>query len=427
MIRVLVAATIVVLAAPAHAQSQRYPAEPPDPDRDAELHSRLWEDALHPGRSPYQQLVREARVLAEERSTDATADALAKLDRAIALLPKAPDAYVVRGEIELRLARFDKCADDLAAAEEHAPADASAIDRAARRLELGVCQGRAGRFADAERTLVGATSGPQPRATAWMRLGEVRIAMGKLDEAIGALDTALEVCSSSCDAPLAYIELLLAAAHDRARRPGDADAHAKRASGLDRTFAVIVAPQYPLLGPDEQDYLLGLAHQYEVTAYGSGRPEYALVHFRRYLKQAPDSPWRRRAEEHLRELGAYDYPQSVEKRAGNAAIDVDAARAFVAKPMPAMRACLAKLPTTVMEVTVTRDGPRTPDSVRDRPRFRTPPAGVGVRDILELDSVGRAEIDAAVRCIQPIAEKMAMPTPKDKDTYYIAAFMVVSP
>ena len=45
---------------------------------------------------------------------------------------------------------------------------------------------------------------------------------------------------------------------------------------------------------------------------------------------------------------------SLDRRTGNATLDLDAARAVVKKAMPAMRACLAQLPTVVFEVAVTR-------------------------------------------------------------------------
>jgi tetratricopeptide (TPR) repeat protein len=412
---------LVAMAAPAFAQSRRYPPEPPDPDRDAEEHSKLWEDALSPGRTPYQALVTDSKHLADLKTADATKDALAKLDKAVALLPREPDAYAARGELYLAQKQWDKCADDFQAAEDRSPPDdGKTPERTQRRVSLGICQARAGRFADAERTLVGASATTNARASTWLRLGEVRIAMGKLEEAVGALDTALEMCSAGCDAPVGLVHFLLASAYDRGRRPGDASGQIDEGSKWDRSFGSIQAPTYPLLGPGEPDYLLGLAHRYEPTP----RLEYALVHFRRFLKMAPDSPWRRRAEEHVRELSALDLPLAVERRAGTTTPDLDAARAAVVKVMPQMRACLAKLPTTVLEVQITRDGPHTPDSVRDRPRFRTPPAGASVRDSYEPDIVVRADVDAAVRCVQPLAERIAMPAVKDRDTYYIVAFLV---
>jgi tetratricopeptide (TPR) repeat protein len=413
---------VALLAAPAWAQSHRYPPQPVDPDRDAETHSKLWEDALAPGKSPYQTLVREAKLLDDEHTSEASVEAIKKLDRAVELLPKDPDAYALRGDVELWQKRWAQCADDLDAAEQHSPPDdGNTPERTARRVSLGICQARAGRLADAERTLVGATGSTTNRATTWLRLGEVRIAMGKLDEAIGALDTALEMCTSGCDAPMGLAHFLLATAYDRARRPGDAERQISDGAQFDRMFGQVLSPQYPLIGIGEADYMMGLAHRYEPTP----RIENAIIHFRRFLRVAGDSPWKRRAEEHLRELTALDLPLAVDRRAGTATLDVDAARLNVVKVMPQMRACMAKVPTTILEVEVTRDGPRTPDTVRDRPRFRMPPPGVSIRDTLELDSTPRADIDAAIHCVQPIAEKMAMPAIKDRDTYYKATFVVV--
>jgi tetratricopeptide (TPR) repeat protein len=420
--RALAVAALVALATPAWAQSKRYPPRLPDPDRDAEQRSKLWEDALAPGKNPYQALVRGAKPLADEHTPDGAKAALDKLDRAVALLPKEPDAYALRGEVEIWQRQWDKCADDFGAAEEHSkPDDGTTPERTARRVSLGVCQSRAGRYAEAERTFVGTTANSGGRASTWLRLGEVRIAMGKLDEAVGALDTALEMCTSGCDAPLGLVHFMLAVAYDRERRPGDAEHEILAGAQFDRSFGQIQAPQYPLLGAGEADYLQGLAHRYEPTP----RIEQALVYFRRFLHAAPDSPWKRRAEEHMRELSALDLPLTVDKRAGSAMPDLDAARVSVAKAMPAMRTCLAKLPTTVVEVEITRDGPHTPDTVRDQPRFRTPPPGVSVRDTVELDTTPRDDINAAIRCVQPIAEKIPMPPAKDRDTYYKAVFLVV--
>jgi len=414
-------AILVMLSATAFAQSKRYPPVPPDPDRDAEQHSKLWEDALAPGRGEYQELVHSAKLLGDTHTADGAKEAVAKLERAITLLPKEPDAYATRGEIYLWEKKWDACADDFAAAEQYSPPDDGASpDRTSRKVTLGICQARAGRYSESERTLVAATAGTTGRATTWMRLGETRIALGKLDEAIGALDTALEMCTGACDAQVGFVHYLLALAYDRERRTGAAAEHVSLGSNFDRTFATIQAPQYALLGAGEMDYLLGLAHRYESTPH----LEYALAHFRRFGRLQPDSPWKKRADEHARELSALDLPTAIDRRAGTAVPDLDAARTIVAKAMPAMRACMAKLPTTVIEVQVTRDGPHAPIA-RDRAQFHVPPDGVSVRDTLELDVTPRVDVESAIRCVQNLAERIALPAPKERDTYYMATFLVV--
>jgi type IV pilus assembly protein PilF len=409
---------IVLAAAPAFAQSTRYPPEPKDPDRDAEHHSKVWEEALDPGRTPYDLIVRDARQLSASGSQRDTQQAVDQLAKAVELMPKRPEAYALRGRLELLLKQWTPCADDLAAAEEHTPPDETS-DRAQQLLDLGACQARAGRYADAERTLARAASTGSGHAEPWMRLGEVRIAMGKLDEAIGALETALEMP----DVQQGFTRYLLATAFDRARLPGDAEAQMREGAIHERNFGAIETPGLPLLGPGEHEYMMGLAYRYALP-----RPEYALLYFRRFLAIAPDSPWRRRAEEHAHELSTLDLPQTIERRRGSANIDLEAARQGLVKIMPQLRACMAKLPTTALEVEVTRDGPRTPLTDRDHARFAMPQPGVVVAEQNSLvDTPPRDAIAAAQKCIEPIVDRVALPVPKERDTFYVIAFLVIAP
>jgi hypothetical protein len=134
-------------------------------------------------------------------------------------------------------------------------------------------------------------------------------------------------------------------------------------------------------------------------------------------------------------------PEAVERRpGGSAAVDLDAARVIVRKQMGAMRACMAKAPNQVIEVKITKSGPRStaPKPVKQDPftrsRYRPPPPpapppdGVSVVASSEVSlEVPRADIDAAARCIDPIATKLAMPAVKEKDSWYQVSFLVVGP
>jgi hypothetical protein len=91
--------------------------------------------------------------------------------------------------------------------------------------------------------------------------------------------------------------------------------------------------------------------------------------------------------------------------------------------MPQMRGCLAKLPTAVVEVEISRAGPRTSSTDRMRPRFFTPPDGVTVRRAI--GEVTEQALDAVDRCLQPLAARIVLPAIKERDTYYKAAFYVV--
>ncbi len=406
----------MVAGSSAHAQSTRYPADPADADRDAEGHSHVWDSALDPERRPYEELIRTARHLLDDHSRDSATAAIDKLDDAIRRLPNDPRAYALRGEANLTLRQFTPCADDLAFADDHATSTAPSPERDRLQLSLGICQSRAGRLADAERTLAHAVV-TAPRGDQWMRLGEVRIALGKLDEAIDALNAARD----AGDGQQAMIEWLVATAYDRARRTGEADEHAAIAARYDQTFTTIINTPYPLLGPGEVDYLMGLAYR----ANPNPTPEYALLYFRHFLKLAPDSPWRRRAGEHLRDLSSLDWPQTIRRNPiGGALLDVPAAQLVVRKAMPALRACLAKIPGSVYTVTITRDGPHSPETARDRPHYTMPPEGVKVEASVNLDAVPAAADDAVKKCVGPLGEHLALPPVKERaDTWYTVWFL----
>ncbi|MGE0871981.1 MAG: hypothetical protein AB7P03_25710 [Kofleriaceae bacterium] len=417
---------VVLAAHSAAAQSRRYPPEPVDRDRETEQQSTLWEHATNPRRTPYDQLLAEARDIGGQ-TTDQRKAAIAKLDEAILLMPNEPTAYRMRGEAHLLLQHWASCANDLEAAADRTGAT-SVADRKLigdHRRKLGLCLARAGRLSDAERVLADAAATEtsyQPRSELLMRLGETRIAMGKLDEAIASLTAALEIT----EAPMQpMIRWQLAAAYDRARRPAEAMTEARRAAEYDRNFSTLTAPTVAMIGDGEAEYLLGLAH----AASEPARPEYALVYFRQFLKLAPNSPWRKRAEDHVRELRSSELPESLDRRGGAATLDLDAARAMIRRQIPAMRGCLAKLPSVAIEITITRSGPRSmrPGRGGRRVMFALPPEGVAVVPQLNLDNTNRAELDAAIRCIEPAANRIALPAIKERDQFYKIAFTVVSP
>src|ERR1044071_2777849 len=109
--------------APAWAQSRRYPPDPVDKDAEQATKSDLWNAAITPERQPYQTLVRAATELLGQRTPAASLEALAKLDQAIKLLPREPEAYRLRGETELDRRDWARCAADLAAADAYTQRD----------------------------------------------------------------------------------------------------------------------------------------------------------------------------------------------------------------------------------------------------------------------------------------------------------------
>jgi tetratricopeptide (TPR) repeat protein len=405
-------------SAPAMAQSKKYPPVAPDKDAQAEKHSALWDGAAHPDKGPYDILVRDAKRLTE--SGDAKG-ALEKLDLAIAKLPKEPEAHQARGYLFMQQKQWAKCAEDLRLAEETQPKTTDVNARTRLRIDLGVCQARAGFYAAAETTFVHASSnGPAYKGEMLMRLGETRIAMGKLDEAIDALAAALEQTDSTNE----MTRWLITLAYDRARKPSEAQQYALDAKRYDQSLSLISSPRMPMLGQGDTEYMYGVAYLYAMP-----RPEYALLYFRRYLSVAGDSPWKKRAEEHIKEISSMALPaRDSVTMSGSSATDINVIRDALGKSMGPLRQCVAKMPSSAFQLTITRVGPRTSDTARDRPIYRVPPPEVRASNVLNLDGRGaEPDVTAANRCLESIANRIALPQPKDRDTFYRVSFIIVSP
>ncbi|MDQ3334022.1 MAG: hypothetical protein M4D80_02595 [Myxococcota bacterium] len=406
---------IILFAQSAWAQSKKYPAQPVDKDEEEAQKSTLWDQATNPSQVPYQALVKDATKLLAENRPDAARDAIKKLDEAVPLLPNNAEAYRLRGDAYMTLQDWPKCAADYDAAWTRMMRDVDAKNTHELRRRLGLCQARDGKLADAERTLAETAATGVNSVEIWMRLGEVRIAMGKLEGAIAALEASLQQTDM---AGHALVRWLLAGAYDRARQPSEARRAAIDALSADRSMSTLKTPSLPLLGAAEESYLLGLAFE----AHDPPRPEQALIQFRRFVKLAGDSPWKKRAEDHVRELRTARLPDIVERLTGNAPYEEAAMRELVRRGMPAMRACLAKMPYLVLKVKVTKTGPKGPDGAR----WRAPPEGVSVEPD-EMYETTAAEKDTAIRCVEPLAMKLPMPKPKERETYYSLVFRVVGP
>ena len=250
-----------------------------------------------------------------------------------------------------------------------------------------------------------------------MRLGEVRIAMGKLDEAIAALRSAADTTEPAAQA---MIHFLLAVAYDRARRPADALVEAGEGMKLDRPLATLQNPT----GPTARRRRARL-HARPGVQRGAGTAG-VLARVLPPVRR-PRRPTARGASAPTSTSTTSRPPSCPDaiSRSGTAPFDLDAARAAARRAMPAMRACLARLPSVVIEVEISRAGPRTPPTDRVRPRFFTPPDGVTVRRAV--GEMSDKELDAVDRCLQPLATRLALPPVKERDTYYKAAFHVVGP
>lgn len=441
----LVLAMAALVSSTALAQSKRYPTEPVDKDKEKDERSALWENATNPSVKPYARKIAEAKAALAERTDDQRLLAVAKLGEAIQLVPEDPLAYTLRGETHMELRDWPKCADDLQLAMDKATNDDVDLKvQTEQRRKLGLCLARAGRLADAERVLAEAAASGASTGEMLMRLGEVRIAMGKLEAAITALTAATDATDTTA---YALTRWLLMAAYDRARRPADAIAVARVARQYDRELNSLMSPNVPLIGTGEREYLLALAAEYSRAEADPAEPEKAMLYFRRFLKLAPDSPWRKRAEEHLRDLKTTTLPEAIGRKLGDAAFDLEAARTVVRKQMPALRVCLAKAPNVIFNVTITKSGPKQavvapkpiktlrplPSPYSRYPSYRPytprpvlpPPDGVAIQPYLDSEPTSRADKDAAMRCIEPILTKLPFAPIKEPNKYVQFAFALI--
>lgn len=367
--RALVLAALAALtatAAPAAAQSKRYPRPPVDHEAAAEARSDFWEEVVRPGARRYEDLLAKATDTMRNVNNDTTRSR-EYLVEATALRPDLVDAWGYLGVAAERQRDWSACAAAygrafridprwrparLAAKHDTSP---QAKNRANRPLELGwaMCLSRAGDLARAATAVEAVVARGEATPEAWLRLGEVYMAEGRLAEAITALDQARN------DPPLrGYARWLLAVAHDRARRPAEAEAAAAEAGDVENATRGPI----PFVPAADVHYVRAFAAR--------NAPERALALYRTYLALAPaDSPWRARAEEHLEALANLDLAARVdiEGTADRATVERAARNA-----MPALRACVATVPTAVVQLRITQVGP--PGKPPRPPRFEPPRA-----------------------------------------------------
>ncbi|HET9992896.1 MAG TPA: hypothetical protein VFQ65_30380, partial [Kofleriaceae bacterium] len=130
--------------------------------------------------------------------------------------------------------------------------------------------------------------------------------------------------------------------------------------------------------------------------------------------------------EHVKELSALPLPLSLPRTAQSTAlVDTNAYLPIVQKAMPGLRACVAKLPGEAFSVTIVKAGPR--ETGATKPHYAVPGSSVKVQPNVELEPIAQAAEDAAARCLAPLAERIALPPPKERDTYYQVSFSVVAP
>jgi tetratricopeptide (TPR) repeat protein len=423
------AATATAIAGPG---STRYPPEPFDADKAAEEHSDFWERALTPDRGRYDQLLAAARRLIDGKTPKDLADADAQLAGAIELLPDAPDAYYLRGWARELAQDWAGCADDYNQAAALDPLFEPAPNprtRGGLADGQGVCLARAGRFDEAEEVLSAATATGTATAALWLRLGEVDMALGRLEDAITALDAALRVARSL---ELAPIHWMRAVAFDRARQPGDAQDAAETALKADLSMSWVLNRQLPSAPPEDFFYVAGLAYETGVETRPA-QPERALLYFRQYVEKAAKSPWKKRAAEHVAALAPFDPASALTRpgaRQGTSTLETTAIAKSLRKDLGKLASCMDDVPQSVAEVKVVIHGaPAKPK--RGAPVVlapKPPVAGVVVRmlgQVLGVPGPTTADTQAAVKCLETAAGKLKV-AKLEKGTWIQLVFPVIA-
>jgi tetratricopeptide (TPR) repeat protein len=407
-----VAVALVAGAGAARAQSPRYPAPPGDPDAAAEAHSSFWEAAMEPGLVRYRQLVDQARRAIETRDLEPIAQAAELLGDATRLAPGRAEGWWYLGVAREAREDWAGCA---AAYQEAWKIDPALAIRPALRARpeldhaLGVCLARAGRLDDARAHLARLAQAGDADSEVWLRLGEVYMGLGRLADAIDVIGRAADDAAISPDVAWA-----LAIALDRARRDADAEEQLATALRLDPSLTRVAAPAVPYLSEAEGFYYQGVAAQ------AAQQPERAIVYLRQFAAQAPTSPWRARAEQHLADLAQTDWPARLELL-GAGAIDRGKAVAALRAGWSRIAACAHGHPGVLIRVNVVVLGP-TP---LGRERMSGPAPGTRATALTAFGDTDES-LAKVLSCVEDGAGALAFPRPKEPNVFARISFPVVS-
>lgn len=428
---------VVALAATAVAGpgsgSSRYPPDPVDADKEADEYSDFWERALVPDRGRYDQLLEQAKRLVDARTPKELTDAVDLLTTAIEMLPDQPDALYLRGWAHELQSDWAGCADDYVAAAAIDPDFELQPNPRNGRGPLadgeGVCLARDGRLEDAEALLAQAAETGAAPANLWLHLGEVDMALGRLDDAITALDGGLRIARSG---ELPGIYWLRAVAFDRARQPTDAIDAAESALKSDLQMGWVLNRQFPNVPPEDFFYIAGLAFETNLDTRPA-MPEKALLYYREFAERAPQSPWKKRAKEHIDALAGFQPADALSRtgaKQGTSTLDVPTIKKALGKSMANLASCMADVPRSVAEVRIVLHGaPAKPK--RGQPVIlvpKPPAAGATARINSTVQGIvgpTGAQTDAAVKCLQTAAGKLKLGK-LEKGTWLQLTFPVIA-
>jgi tetratricopeptide (TPR) repeat protein len=414
----LAAALFAPLDRPAAQPSK--PAPPATDYDDADdRKSDFWEKALDPASEKYEDLVERAVVLLREADHASLVAAAQLLAEAVRLSPERPLAHLWQGRLAEREGSHAACAQSIAKAldidpELVSPGGAEPAEWSAP-YELAVCQARAGKYEAAIeglRRILGRAQSAQ--VVIYQRLGECYMALGRLDEAVESFRQGIRVSPYSADLGFA-----LAVALDRDEDAAQAREVLSQALNRDPRAGSLSGANRVWIPPEDASYYLGLAY------LGADDAPRSVLHFRRYLAQAGERGWSRRARARYEEaLAGAIAGQGLDVR-GSATLDQPKTAAAIARSDGAFQTCLRKTPDLLLRVSITEVVP-TKGKTQAAPTATTARPGVRVL-VHEASETKSNEARAAVDCSETAAKKIKLPRPAGAPgTYVTTEFNIVS-
>jgi tetratricopeptide (TPR) repeat protein len=264
----------------------------------------FWEQVADPDGAVVDGLVARARAELDRgvpggAGRDNAARAEALLSEAVRRKPRHFAASFLRGDALTLLGRAPEAIVAIASA---CNLTESAEDESTCTLRLAVEQARAGRYPDALVSYDRHLRSGAPQPIAYTNSGEILMALGRLGEAAARYREAIRLEEAlppgrERDQGLALALYGLAVTLDRDDQAAASREAAGRAVRLDPRLRLLepdAASDVFFVPPGDQHYYRGLALR--VLA----RHEEAAEAFRRFLQQAPRSPFAGRAQAHLR-------------------------------------------------------------------------------------------------------------------------------
>lgn len=415
----VVTALLASLSAPAAAQELHRPWLDPDAtdiDADAEGHSLFWERAIEPNKDEWKLRVARAEALMRQPDKQSIAEAEALLRDAIRLAPDQPTAHWYLGQAYYVQGKFEACAEARKKTASLDPTyEVPPLSRAPSSLDfgIGVCLSLSGDHAAAlrylKRTLAqGDDSTAVSYAIRW-RLGETYMALGRLDEAIGALREAVRL--GGMDVTVHYA---LATAYDRNEQSAAAATAMQEALKRDSTQSLLARKDLHI-SPAEDVYYYDALAKMQPPLPGRRTSQAAqtlstinaILKFRHFVAEHGKGPWARRALHHIAALGRESLSAASAAQIGGAGLAEKPVRAAIDGAHAELQRCVAATPGVRYMVAITSlTRPRR--GARAEPGQAEPTAGVRTQSYEEMET-DPAAVATANECLDRVASDLALP------------------